>query len=314
MMKRSVLVFTLLAGATAVAGTGFAAKPSGAPAPQAQPAEAPTVPSVQQAIVAFRCAGVPAGRCAYSNAASKVLQGFSWGMNHKQVVDVYNKNGGLFDQEANTILARLQNGSRAQQNAEAERDSKKGAFAASYVVFGSTPTGYDALPVNGEFSYRNKEAIQVVDHDGARRYFFFIGDPNERLYKVWEEYPLGEGSPIGKSFADVATKFNVALGVPGRDRGPDPDKGRNFRTIDWNDASTTLRLVDLGAVKVAVVLEERATVSALPQLRANKADDPFAIDPSIQAVTSGSRSDPNAARAMDAGAPEPQERGKKKKK
>jgi hypothetical protein len=55
---------------------------------------------------------------------------------------------------------------------------------------------------------------------------------------------------------------------------------------------------------VGVVLEDKRTLSNLPQLRAMKAEDPFALDPSVSAITRGGISDPNAARARpDAGAP-----------
>ena len=46
---------------------------------------------------------------------------------------------------------------------------------------------------------------------------------------------------------------------------------------------------------VGVVLEERSTLNALPQLRGNKAEDPMAMDPSIAAATRGSISDPSHA-------------------
>ena len=42
-------------------------------------------------------------------------------------------------------------------------------------------------------------------------------------------------------------------------------------TVDWQDGQTHLRVIDRGKNLVGVVLEERATLNALPQLRANKA-------------------------------------------
>ena len=52
------------------------------------------------------------------------------------------------------------------------------------------------------------------------------------------------------------------------------------------------------------MLEDKRTLANLPQLRANKVDDPFALDPSIAAITRGGISDPSAGRAQpDAGAP-----------
>ncbi len=78
-------------------------------------------------------------------------------------------------------------------------------------------------------------------------------------------------------------------------------------TADWQDASTHLRIVDRsGEHLVGVVLEDKTTLNGLATLRANKPVDPFAIDPSISAVTKGGVSDPNAAKSLkaaDAGAP-----------
>jgi hypothetical protein len=61
---------------------------------------------------------------------------------------------------------------------------------------------------------------------------------------------------------------------------------------------------------VVIVLEDKRTLANLATLRSNKPQDPFAIDPSIAAVTKGGVTDPNAAKdphaakkaAADAGA------------
>jgi hypothetical protein len=44
-------------------------------------------------------------------------------------------------------------------------------------------------------------------------------------------------------------------------------------------------------------MEDKRTLAVIAQLRPNQAKDPFAIDPSIAAVTKGGISDPNAAHA-----------------
>jgi hypothetical protein len=74
---------------------------------------------------------------------------------------------------------------------------------------------------------------------------------------------------------------------------------------DWQDASTHLRADDRsGDGVVGIVLEDKRTLAALPQLRSVKPVDPMAIDPSVAAITHGTISDPNAWRVKpDAGAP-----------
>ncbi len=83
------------------------------------------------------------------------------------------------------------------------------------------------------------------------------------------------------------------LGVAGRPRAQDPSNGLDFTTVDWQDGATHLRVIDRGKNLVGVVLEERATLNSLPQLRGNKSDDPMAMDPSIAAATHGGISDPS---------------------
>ncbi len=238
-----------------------------------------------------------------TGSLAPVLSGFKWGVNHLEVTKVYNATGGLYDIEYDPVLAKMQPGVRMQA-LEADRENRKSAFASSFLEFKDTPTGYDATGLKGEYTYRNHEEIMNIDKDGKRRYFFFIGaPPGERLWKIYDEIPLSSSGPLGTSYQDAVTKLNTTLGVAGRIRAADPNQGTFYTTADWQDATSHLRAVDRSFEKiVGVVLEDRQTLSALPQLRAVKADDPLAMDPSIAAITKGGVSDPNARNA-DAGAP-----------
>jgi hypothetical protein len=264
-MKRAYVVTTMVAALSALTVSGFAA-----PSKQAAADVAPTVPSL-----------------------ATMLDGIHWGMNHTQVTQLYNQVGGLFDQEYNPQLVKLQPGVRMQA-LEAERENRKQAFATSFVEFKDTPTGYDATGIKGEYTYRNHESLQVVERPGRRRYFFYIGQPpGERLWKVYDEVTLGEAAPYGKTFQEAVNKITATVSVPGRVKGPE---GPRPTTVDWQDASTHLRAVDrTNTHVVAVVLEDKGTLTSIDQLRAHKAEDPTAIDPSIQAVTRGGITDPNAA-------------------
>lgn len=229
-----------------------------------------------------------------------MLEQFKWGINHQELVRIHNQTGGIFDQDYNPRLAKLQPGVQMQA-VEAEREQQKAAFAASFVEFKDTPTGFDTTGIHAEYTYRNKEAVMYVDRGGKRRYFFFIGSPpGDRLWKIYDEVKLTDGGPLGKTYQEAVTKLNVQLNTPARIRAADAAKGLNFTTADWQDGPTHLRALDRGGV-VAIVLEDRAILGALPTLRSNQPVDPMAIDPSISAVTRGvGRSDPNSAR--DAGA------------
>lgn len=233
------------------------------------------------------------------------LEQFRWGTTHADVIRLMNQTGGIFDQEYNAQLARMQPGV-SMQAVEAERDQKKKFFEQSYVQFTDTPTGFDNTHIKGEYSYRNHESVMYVDRGGKRRYFFFIGaSPGERLWKIYDDIPLKAGGLLGATFQEAITKLNVQYSVPARIRAANAAQGLAHTTADWQDGATHLRAQDLGDGNVAVVLEERNTVNNLPQLRANKEVDPLAMDPSIAAITRSGISDPNAVRqaaAHDAGA------------
>jgi hypothetical protein len=256
-----------------------------------------------------RAAGAPVDAPTVASLAP-MRDGFKWGITHADVITAFNKNGGLIDQDYDPLLKTAQPG--VQQSAlEADRDNKKAAIANSYLRF-VTPTGYDSTGIRGEYSYRNNEAILFVERQGKKRYFFFMGsEPNERLWKIYDEIPLGSTGPLGKTFAEAVTRVQGILGMAGRARAQDEANGLEYTTVDWQDGATHLRLLDRGRNLVGVVLEERATVNALPQLRSNHGDDPLAMDPSIAAATHGGISDPSHPGAA---APSASAAGGKKKK
>jgi hypothetical protein len=218
-------------------------------------------------------------------------------MSHAEVTDVYNKLNGLFDREYAPQLAKLQPGVQ-QQQLEADRDSRKANFERSFTQFlGGSPTGYDVTPLHLEYTYDNGEAVQKLFKDGKNRYFFFIKD---RLWKIYDEIPLRADGALGGSFQDAVTKLNTLLGVPARIRAADASQGLERTEADWQDGKTHLRAVDRSSEHVVgIVLVDRQTESNLASLRTNKPKDPFALDPSIAALTKKGVSDPNAAKSGD---------------
>lgn len=262
------------------------ARPSGSAAPAA-PADPPTVGSL----------------ASFLEANPSNHDSFRFGSTHVDVVNLHNKSGGVFDKDYDPQLAKMQPGV-AMQAVEAERESKKASLNGTYTEFKDTPQGYDRTGIKDEYTYKNHESLMYVDRGGKRRYFFFMGaPPGERLWKIYDEVPLKDGGAWGKTFAEAVTKMQVQLQTPGRFRNADPSIGLSYPTVDWQDGTTHLRLVDrtadpTGTAIVGIVIEDRGTLGALATLRANKPDDPLAIDPSIAAVTRGvGRVDPNAARA-----------------
>ncbi len=249
---------------------------------------------------------VPPPEPATVPSLAEQLEQFKWGSNHADVGKEYTQAGGLFDQDYNPMLAKMQPGV-GMQAAESERESKKVAVLSTFVEFKDTPTGYDRAGIREEYTYRNHESLMYADRAGKRRYFFFIGaPPAERLWKIYDEVPLKEGGLLGKSFQEAVTKMQVLLNVPGRLRLPDPAQNLGNATVDWQDGATHLRVIDRSAESppaVGVIVEDRATLGALASLRMNKEEDPLALDPSIATVTRGlGRQDPNAAKPASSAA------------
>jgi hypothetical protein len=251
-------------------------------------------------------AGTPAGPPTVPSLAS-MLDGFHWGASHADVIKLHVQSGGIIDKDYDPALIHVQPGV-AQKAIEADRDNHKAAFIRSYIEFNGTPTGYDTTEIHSEYTYRNKEALLYIERAGKKRYFFFIAD---RLWKILDEVPLSAAGPLGTSFAEATTKVSGTLGTQGRAARPDDidvDAPVEAPTVEWQDASTHLRLVDMGR-NAGVITEDRATLANLRQLRTNRPADPLAVDPSIAAVTHGTLSDPNAAST----APPPADPPKKKK-
>ena len=277
-MKRANFCVPALLGALAISWVGNAPAAAGdKPAPKpAGVSDAPAVPTL-----------------------APMLEGFRWGMTKTEVVNAHNTVGGIFDKDFDPQLVRVQPG--VQQKAlENARDNLKAALLNSWIEFKDTPKGYDSTGIRAEYSYRNNEALLALDRNGKHRFFFFIGaSPSERLWKIYDEIPLGEGSPLGKTFQEAVTKLQGALAVPGRVRAADPSQGQIFTTVDWQDGTTHLRAVDRSnnSHLVAVVFEDRSTLGNIERLRANKVDDPLAMDPSIAAITRGGISDPSGRAA-----------------
>ena len=192
---------------------------------------------------------------------------------------------------------KLQPGVEMQQ-VEADRDSRKASFERSVTKFMGDPTGYDVTPLHAEYTYKNDEAIQRLIKDGKTRYFFYIHD---RLWKVYDEVPLKEGTSLGATFQDAVTKLNKVLSVAGRVRAANAALGLDRTEVDWQDRTMHLRAVDRSSDHVVgMVLEDKGTLANLASLRSNKPQDPFALDPSVSAITKNGVTDPNAARGPDA--------------
>jgi len=124
---------------------------------------------------------------------------------------------------------------------------------------------------------------------GRTRYFFFY---QGKLWKVYDEIKLGEGSEYGATFKDALAVLAAKLGVEGRFRDADPAQGLRFPEADWVDAKTHVRAIDRSYEDVlGLVYEERETAKALAAIWQANRTEANAIDPDVLAVTRDGKAD-----------------------
>ncbi|AUX20582.1 hypothetical protein SOCEGT47_010540 [Sorangium cellulosum] len=232
--------------------TGAAAQPKGKSAAAARPAESP----------------------AMKKKIALSPKGIAWGMSTKQVAAVIDK---MLDAAYVPRYKATSPGVRMRA-LDAELAEEKSAFRRSRIDFGKLPTGVDATPLKGEYTYLNKESMMTLSREGMKRHFFFIQD---RLWKIIDEHTLGEGSPRGKDYQSAVVQLAKIFGVPGRVIPPDPDQGRYVTEVDWKDAATHFRAIERGETAIAFAYEDLVTLSSLDSLRPNKPVDANAIDPVV---------------------------------
>ncbi|WP_437308581.1 hypothetical protein [Sorangium sp. So ce388] len=218
--------------------------------------------------------------------------GIAWGQSTKQVAAVIDK---MLD-EAYVKRYKATSPGVKMRALDAELAEEKSAFRRSRIDFGKLPTGIDATPLKGEYTYLNKESMMTLTRDGGKRYFFFIQD---KLWKIIDEHALGEGSSRGKDFQSAVVKLATALGVPGRVTPPDPDKGRYVTEVDWKDAGTRFRVIERSETEIAFAYEDLVTLSSLDSLRPNKPVDANAIDPSVASAIRKDEAPPGPPPAAD---------------
>jgi hypothetical protein len=157
-----------------------------------------------------------------------------------------------------------------QQALEYELRDKKRLINRNVIAFGKLPTGIDQSPLKGEYSYLNGESMtRFTEKSGTRRNFFFF--KSRGLWKVYDEYKLRAGGPLGTSFEEavgvLAKKFDKKPKV----LAADFEKGRAFETAEWSDSRIIIRAVNRDYQKVlGLVYVDKETEVDLDKLRTHK--------------------------------------------
>ncbi len=208
-------------------------------------------------------------------------QGLKWGISFALLGKVYDD---AFDAEYVPIYKRTEPGQQMQL-LDAELSEKKGVIRRSKVDFGSSPTGVDSGPLNGEYGYNNGESMaKVTLNGGTQRYFFFYTD---RLWKVYDEYKIGSGSRIGVSWEDAIKNLAELFGGSPEMKEPDGSVGRNFEEAVWQTSTMYIRAINRGHQNVVgVAWADKSTHEKLGTRRPGaKLPNPQAMDSSVRDVT-----------------------------
>lgn len=200
-----------------------------------------------------------------------------WRIDEKRVGDIYAK---VIDNDFKPKYAKVQPGPDSMA-LDAEVQQQKDVFRRSLLEFGAVPTGIDASPLKGEYTYNNGETMMRITRKGKTRDFFFI---QHKLWKIVDEMPLGAGAEWGENFAAAVVKISGSYGVPGRICEPDYERNRPRREVDWRDGNTQVRAIEWDDKSFALVFVDLGTVGQLASWRSNKATQTGGVDPSVQDV------------------------------
>ncbi|MFT3776355.1 MAG: hypothetical protein QM820_64245 [Minicystis sp.] len=218
-----------------------------------------------------------------SKAIKLPLAGITWGQSPKQVAEAIDK---ILDDDYRPLYQGVQPGIRMKE-LDAQIAEDKSAFRRSRIDFGKLPTGVDATPLRGEYTYNNRESLLILTRKGMVTNFFFIQD---KLWKIIEEHKLGDAHPLGKTYPEAVVKMSTNYAVPGRVLPPD---GTRYVTeVDWKDATTHLRAIQRGEAAMGLAFEDNATLGNLASLRTNKPVDDNGIDPDVAAAVRGKSPEP----------------------
>lgn len=227
----------------------------------------------------------PKAKALESGKVDKQLQlapeGLRWGLSVEAISKAYSD---YFDNIYLKVYRRTQPGPEL-ESLDAEVMDKKRLVKRNIIVFGNTPTGIDQSGLRGEYTYGNGESLSrlIMSSKFTRNFFFF----NNKLWKVYDEYDVTGGGPLGSNFEEAVNAMTELLGGAKPMRlEADFAAGRSFPEARWKTTTTQIRLVGRDPV-IGVVYSDLSVESDLPSRRKNKPRDPNAIDSSVKEVTKG---------------------------
>jgi hypothetical protein len=210
-------------------------------------------------------------------------KGLEWGMSLKAIAELYDK---VFDAEFLELYKKVSPGSPEEHALDEELKDKKALLRRTEVSFDDTPTGIDYTALKGEYSYANGESLAYVPlRDGTKRNFFFF---NKKLWKIYDEHPIGKNSPLGKDFAEALKVLKMKFKAEPLKIPQDFEKGQVFEEALWMDGDKYIRALNREGEKIiALVYVDKKIQDNLGKLRKNKVEDPHEMDPAVAAALQG---------------------------
>ena len=215
-------------------------------------------------------------------------KGLRWGLSLEGVAKLYDKQ---LEEEMLPLYRKAQPGLELEA-LNVDLKNKQGALRRSRVDFGTTPTGVDQSALKGEYTYNNGESMAWLTlRSGTKRYFFFF---NDRLWKVYDEHKLKQGSNLGENFQEAVKVLATRFGAAPKLTTADYEKGRPFDEAEWRDPDKVIRALDRGNT-LAVVYAERRIQENLSEHRRNKAHEgPQKLDSDVASVIRSQEPPPGA--------------------
>jgi hypothetical protein len=242
-MRRFIQVSFVLFTASVFAVSGEAQRRGRRP--PAQPAQ-PTEPPMSERI-------------------AQELGAIQWGWTREQVIDYHRR--ALVAQ----YLPLLKNKGQVEQDRlMQERDAIVASLRRSYLQFnGSVPQRrWDTSFVGSEYTHNNNESMILYENprSGDREFYFFF---NDRLWKRFQARNVPRGSQL--DFATFSQSLDGLFGSPGL-RRMRPGQADQLESVQWQDASTRLRVVDQSTFYGAfcLVYEDKSVLGRLAELRRNQ--------------------------------------------
>lgn len=219
------------------------------------------------------------------------VDGVAFGMGAEDVAKLYDR---WWDKQ---FVPRYQKANPGPKTRELDFDlAEKKKILRRVAIFDGRSTSFDKAEFNEEFVHGNAETMtsaklsrrtaadakdpKETKATGYTRRFFFFQD---KLWKVYDEYKLGDASPFGADFKEATARVESTLGKAARKtRSPQSE----LESVTYDAGDVRVRVVKLPSDRVAIVRSDSALAKDVLDGRAQLAKDAERtdLDDDIQAV------------------------------